>query len=184
MSRVDTPSRGDRMGSVDTIPVLGEGVSPASGCPGVQADRLSLAQAAAQLGHSEKTLRRWIKSGRLPATLEVGPYGPQYWVSTQAVQAAQRALEVVAVERAPDTASLALAVAQAIEQRDAALRADLAHREATLRAELAAIQSKLDTLLARVDSASTPGPEFPARSGWWARLWPWAHRAERGAPAL
>jgi MerR family transcriptional regulator, copper efflux regulator len=172
------------MASVDTLPTTGEGDSPAFDCPGIPVDRLSLAQAAARLGHSEKTLRRWIKNGRLPATLEPGPYGPQYWVSTQAVQAAQQVLEVVAVERAPDAESLALAVAQAIEQRDAALRADLERRENALRAELAAIQDKLDTLLARVDSVPTPCPPSPAQPAWWARLWPWAHRAERGASAI
>src|SRR5215217_4190925 len=93
-------------------------------------ERLTLAQAAQRIGHSEKTLRRWVKSGRLPAALETGPYGPQYWVSTQAVQAAQQALDVITVERTPDHEALALAVAQVIEQRDAGLRAELASIQA------------------------------------------------------
>jgi excisionase family DNA binding protein len=171
------------MNSVDTLPTIGRGDSPAFDCPGSPADRLSLAQAAARLGHSEKTLRRWIKSGRLPATLEPGPYGPQYWVSTQTVQAAQHVLEVVAIERAPDAERLVLAVAQAIEQHDAALRADLERRDEALHAEVAAIQGKLDTLLARVDSVPTLCPPSPAWPSWWVRLWPWARRATPGAAA-
>jgi excisionase family DNA binding protein len=143
--------------SVTTIDRLEQGDSPAHEQGDSPTDRLTLGQAAQRLGHSEKTLRRWIKSGRLQATLEPGPYGPQYWVSTQAVQTAQQVLDVVTVERAPDQESLALAVAQAIAQRDAALRA-----------ELASMQAKLDAILARVDSQAPQCPETPAPRPWWA----------------
>lgn len=124
------------------------------------AARLTLAQAAQRLGHSEKTLRRWIKSGRLAATLEPGPYGPQYWVSTQAVEAAQQVLSVVAVERTADPHALALAVAQMIERRDAGLRD-----------ELAALHTKLDGLQATLDSLAAQRPE--PRAPWWRRWWRW-----------
>jgi MerR family copper efflux transcriptional regulator len=139
------------MESVPTLDTDGQG--------GSLPERLTLAQAAQRLGHSEKTLRRWVKSGRLPAALEAGPYGPQYWVSTHAVQAAQQALEVVTVERTPDRELLALAVAQVLEQRDAGLRA-----------ELVSIQAKLDTLLSRVDTPPAQRPE-PTAAPWWRNWW-------------
>ena len=51
----------------------------------------SLTLAAAELGVSEKTVRRAIKSGRLPARLIPGPHGPEYRVDiTQLIQPSSR----------------------------------------------------------------------------------------------
>jgi excisionase family DNA binding protein len=50
-------------------------------------DMLSLSQAAARLGISVRTGRRWIQVGALPAELHHGRYGPQYKVAEEAVLA-------------------------------------------------------------------------------------------------
>lgn len=86
---------------------------------------MTIAQAAERLGVSTKTVRRWIKAGRLPAELVDGPYGPEYRVPATAVQTAAQVVDVVRVERANDPRTLALAIVQALEQRDAALRQEL-----------------------------------------------------------
>ena|GEM_PF-2383295 len=44
---------------------------------------LSLKEAAKVLGISLSTARRWIKAGRLRATLKEGPYGPEYIVTQE-----------------------------------------------------------------------------------------------------
>jgi MerR family transcriptional regulator, copper efflux regulator len=130
--------------------------------------RLTLAAAADQLGCSQKTIRRWIKSGKLPATLEDGPYGAQYWLSTQDVQTAQQALSVVKVEARTDPQTLALAIAQALDQRDAGLRAELA----AIREELAALRSAL-TAPPAAPLATLPSPDDQtAQRPWWRRWWP------------
>jgi len=139
----------------------------------VQTGRLSLAAAAAQLGVSEKTARRWIKSGRLRATMEDGPYGPQYWVDLQAVQGAQQVLSVVAVERQADPQTLALAVAAMLEQRDAAQRQHMQAALDRLQTQLAAhVETQTATIVARLDTLGQDGrAESPSTPRpWWRRL--------------
>lgn len=48
-------------------------------------EHLSIAQAAECLGVSTKTVRRWIKAGKLPAELIPGLYGPEYRIPASAV---------------------------------------------------------------------------------------------------
>jgi excisionase family DNA binding protein len=97
---------------------------------------LSLNEAAQQLGVSQKTVRRWIQSGRLHAYKEHGPYGEQYRVPLEAIGTAQQVLDVVKVERPTDPRVLALAVAQALEEREIALRTVLHDEIATLRQQI------------------------------------------------
>src|SRR6188768_3634383 len=82
-------------------------------CPGgvpVQEEALTVAEAAVRLGVNDKTVRRWVKAGRLSSTLTDGPYGKQYRISADALGAAQQALAVVTVDRGTDPRALALAV--------------------------------------------------------------------------
>ncbi len=46
---------------------------------------LTIEEAAHRLGVSTRTVRRWIKSGRLPADLTPGVYGPEYRIPASAV---------------------------------------------------------------------------------------------------
>lgn len=50
---------------------------------------MDLKEAARRLGVSETTARRWIKTGRLEARVVDGPYGPQYEIDEEAVEAAK-----------------------------------------------------------------------------------------------
>ena len=50
---------------------------------------MNLGEAAARLGISVRTARRWIHAGLLTAELEPGRYGPQYRVPIVAVQSLQ-----------------------------------------------------------------------------------------------
>lgn len=50
---------------------------------------LTLPQAAARLGRSPQTIRRWIRAGTLPAELRPGTYGLQYFVHDDAVKTRQ-----------------------------------------------------------------------------------------------
>lgn len=51
---------------------------------------LSLKEAAAALGISLTTARRWIKTGRLRAAVREGPYGPEYIVTPEELERARQ----------------------------------------------------------------------------------------------
>lgn len=50
---------------------------------------MDIREAASRLDLSPTTIRRWIKSGRLEATLIDGPYGEQYEITEEALQKAK-----------------------------------------------------------------------------------------------
>ncbi|RDV80419.1 helix-turn-helix domain-containing protein [Ammonifex thiophilus] len=49
-------------------------------------EELSLKEAAEVLGISLSTARRWVKTGRLNATLREGPYGPEYVIPWEEIE--------------------------------------------------------------------------------------------------
>ncbi len=110
-----------------------------------QEETLSLAQAAQQFGVSDKTIRRWIKAGKLEATQAIGPYGPEYRIPIQAVQTAQHVMDVVPVERGMDPRTLGMVIAQAV-------REGVAQETQVLTAELAQLRQQVDTLTAAVQA--------------------------------
>lgn len=155
---------------------------------------LSILEASQRLGVSPKTVRRWIQGGRLPARKEKGPYGEQYLIPAEAIQSAQQVLDVVKVERPTDPRVLALAVAQAIEEREAALRQELAalraqvaaldtshawaQENAVLRVELASLQRQVATLISALEQSEQARREQLAQLE--AKFWTgWAQLAER-----
>ena len=86
---------------------------------------LTVSKAAAKLGVSEKTIRRRIRAGILPAELVEGPYGKQYQVPAEALATVH---EVVAIlKKEPRT--FVLSVVQAFKERDDALIEKLANLE-------------------------------------------------------
>ena len=164
-------------------------------------ESLTVAEAAEQLGVSEKTIRRWVKVGRLSASLEHGPYGAQYRIPADALQAARQALAVVTVERRGDSQTLALAIVQALESRDDGLRAELVALREQVASLTEAIEQRLPAAPASQNAAQasiltaeapdpttepsdlpaepqpTPVPEpispRPNGSGLWGRITAW-----------
>lgn len=160
---------------------------------------LSIGEAAQHLGVSAKTVRRWIQAGRLPAQKEKGPYGDQYWVPVEAIQAAQHVLDVVKVERPTDPRTLALAVAQALEEREAALREELKalrHQIAALdmgqtlveqnlalqgevaelRRQVAHLTSAIEQVAARLTNPAEVSTDRQAAPTGRRRWWPWGKK--------
>lgn len=126
----------------------------------MQGETLTVAEAAEKLGVNDKTIRRWVKAGRLAAELADGPYGKQYRIPADALQTAQQALAVVTVDRGADPRVLALAVVQALEPRDAAFKADLE----AMRREIDGLRHLLDERLPKlVQGVQSPGhtPQSP-----------------------
>lgn len=107
--------------------------------------KLTVKESAAALGVSEKTIRRRIQSGEIPAELIPGPYGDQYAIPEEAINTAQHVLEVVQVERPTDPRTLALAIGQAVEDV-------VSRRTAALESEIKALREQLSEVVAALDS--------------------------------
>lgn len=88
---------------------------------------------------SDKTLRRWIKAGRIPATQVAGPYGPAWRIPAQVVQTAQQVIDVVPVDRALDSRTLGMVIAQAVSQA-------VSQETQTLTAEITQLRQQVETL--------------------------------------
>ena len=54
--------------------------------------QMTIKEAAEMLGVSDKTVRRRIKKGELPAQLVDSPYGEQYMIPADAVEAASQTM--------------------------------------------------------------------------------------------
>lgn len=112
---------------------------------------LSLHAAAQQLGVSDKTLRRWIRAGKIPAQQEKGPYGVAWRIPHTAIQTAQQVIDVVPVDRAIDPRTLGMVIAQAVAQETRPLVATI---------EI--LQEKIEHLTHTLDQMVQPQPQDPA----------------------
>lgn len=83
---------------------------------------LTVKETAERLGVSERTVRRWIKVGKMHAELIDGPYGQQYVIPLDNVQTIEQTVAVATVEKTADPLTIALAISQAMEARDNALK--------------------------------------------------------------
>ncbi len=82
-------------------------------------DRLSLKDAAKRANVSPRTIRRWIKEGKLTGDKEPGPYGDQFYVSADQLERAQNAKELAPPAQPGE--STAQVVRAILNERDAAI---------------------------------------------------------------
>src|SRR5437762_12620965 len=82
---------------------------------GTMAPPVTIKEAAKRLGISERTVQRWIKTGKLQGELVQTAYGPTWMLNADALEGAAQVMEVVKFERQTDPQTLAIAVAQAIQ---------------------------------------------------------------------
>ena len=94
-------------------------------------DRVTLREAAARLGLSEKTVRRRIRTGRMVAELVPGPRGPQYLLLLSIDQRTPAATEPTTLTPADDART---------STGEGNGHADITQELAALRAELAAVR--------------------------------------------
>ena len=144
---------------------------------------LTLDEAAHRLNRSEKTLRRWIKAGRLAAELVDTDHGPAYRVRAEAVEEARRVVTVTTAERPPDAHALAAAIGQALAERDAQWTAAIG----ALREEVRQLREQLQaSALGSPGLIPPPAPDVPAaprRWSWrpsWLWLWRWPSKEPSG----
>lgn len=131
-------------------------------------DRLTLSEAAKRLGLNPATVRRWIKAGKLAATLERTDRGETYFINPEDLEALSprterprppALLDDLATIKSAQNAILTemRANSEAQEQRIRSLEAELRDT----RAQLSQFQDKIIMAL--------PAPTKPS-SSWLARL--------------
>lgn len=113
-------------------------------------DALTIHEAARRLGVSERTIRRYVKAGRLHAALVDSRYGPTIDIAPDAIAAEREAAHLV---EAP-AAALVSAMREALADRDRETAAALD----ALRAEVVQLRAEIHDV---------------RRRRWWP---PWARR--------
>lgn len=121
-----------------------------------ETDWLTLPDAAQQLGISPRTIRRWIKEGKVRAELRPGPYGQQYYVPATQIHTAQELTDVVRVDRQVDLADLARAMDGYLSERESALVTALEALHAVV-SQAAQRQEERDIALRQEFSAALAG---------------------------
>lgn len=128
---------------------------------------LTIAEAAVSLGVSTRTVRRFIKSGKLKADLVAGQYGDEYRI-------AEIPLELRGQEPPADTpvqASVNASIprdGQASSQQPIDLIRELQDKNLALAAQLGAATERIRQLESQVKLLA--GPSKP----WWKRLVFWS----------
>lgn len=125
----------------------------------------TISEAADLLGLSTKTIRRRIKQGEIPATLEPGPYGDQYIIPAEAIDTAQQIVDVVRVDRPTDPMTLALAITQALDERDKGLQDEIAQLRQQVETLTRALDERDRQLVEQLQEAL-----LQDRKPWWKRL--------------
>lgn len=128
----------------------------------------TISEAADLLGLSTKTIRRRIKQGEIPATLEPGPYGDQYIIPAEAIDTAQQIVDVVRVDRPTDPMTLALAITQAMDERDKGLQDEIAQLRRQVETLTEALQERDRQLVEQLREALDE--QRTAKKPWWQRL--------------
>lgn len=105
---------------------------------------MDLKEAARKLGISETTARRWVKTGRLQARVIEGPYGPQYDIDPEALEAARNFDKMPVVVRGGGGVVSQEALMQLVQQAvNKALASELNRVAHGVYAELQALRNEL-----------------------------------------
>lgn len=125
---------------------------------------LGIKEATARAGVSTKTIRQWIKAGKLAATRGSTPYGDAYQINPDDLDAIRKVLTAVTVERQPDPRAVALALAEVVQERTAGLQTEIAGLRREVEGLRAALERRDDELLEAIRrERQTPRP-------WWRRV--------------
>jgi len=121
---------------------------------------LTIAQAARSLGVSSRTVRRFIKSGKVNAELVPGPFGEEYQILELPVDLHKSK----PVDNKPGQPPIQTPIQSPIQSMDTIIR-ELHERNLTLAAQLGAATERIRNLENQVKLLTTT-----KRQPWWKRL--------------
>ncbi|MDP4278947.1 MAG: helix-turn-helix domain-containing protein [Dehalococcoides mccartyi] len=123
---------------------------------------MTIAQAADLLGVSTRTIRRYIKSGKIQAELVPGSFGEEY-----------RIYEIPSDLKKEDEEDLSLQTIQTPVQFMDVVR-ELHEKNLALAAQLGAATEKIKQMESQMKMLNAPGdntPDKAPKKGWFERLW-------------
>ncbi|AII58391.1 MerR family transcriptional regulator [Dehalococcoides mccartyi] len=123
---------------------------------------MTIAQAADLLGVSTRTIRRYIKSGKIQAELVPGSFGEEY-----------RIYEIPSDLKKEDEEDLSLQTIQTPIQFMDVVR-ELHEKNLALAAQLGAATEKIKQMESQLKLLNAPGentPDDTPKQGWFERLW-------------
>jgi len=123
---------------------------------------MTIAQAADLLGVSTRTIRRYIKSGKIQAELVPGSFGEEY-----------RIYEIPSDLKKEDEEDLSLQTIQTPVQFMDVVR-ELHEKNLALAAQLGAATEKIKQMESQLKMLNEPGdttPDKAPKKGWFERLW-------------
>jgi excisionase family DNA binding protein len=91
----------------------------------MQTEWLPIRETAERLGVSTRTVRRWIREGRISSELRPGPYGEQYFIPVDQIQTAHEVRDLVRADRPIDLITLAHTLDGYLRQKESAVAASL-----------------------------------------------------------
>jgi excisionase family DNA binding protein len=92
-------------------------------------------EAAKRLGVSRNTVLRWIREGKIFATVKNGPYGEQYDIPEEEVEAAKERVNLPVIVQNMDITKFKEAVEQSVKGEISSLRKELEEVKELLRRE-------------------------------------------------
>ena len=140
---------------------------------------LSIAEAAKELGVSTRTVRRFIKAGKLKAELVTGTFGPEYRIPEIPTELKKPAEEIVTAKTGKSDISPDLSVQTISESPDRILSMlkDLQEKNMALAAQLGAATERIRNLENQVKQLGAPAVTVAAgKKTWWRRLFGFSHR--------
>lgn len=140
---------------------------------------LTVDEAATRLSKHPKTIRQWIKLGKLAAVQIQGPHGPEWRVYPDGLPASVQApLTVPEPPAQPEPSDVTALVALVDKYHDEAMRqtAAAAHWQARYldaEARHQAAEERIKLLTAEPDPEPDPepSPPSPPRRSWWRKWW-------------
>jgi len=134
------------------------------------ANWLGLKQAAQQLGVSERTVRRWLTTGKLEGRRVSTPFGPGWAIKVDSAPlVAPKGADMIGTPNAPPLVEL-VALVERQQNRIVELAARLAVAEAELeRLAIAALQAPKEELVVAEPTPTTEAAPAPAVRPWWRR---------------
>lgn len=124
---------------------------------------MTIAQVAETLGVSTRTVRRYIKSGRIEAELVTGPFGEEYRIAELPPDMA-KGTTAKASEKTPSQTSRQTSVQTPAQVVD--LIKELQEKNLTLAARLGAATERIHSLEGQLKMLAAPKES----KSWWRRL--------------
>ena len=111
----------------------------------------TLEKAAVHLGVSTRTLRRWIKTGKLNAQLRPGPYGRQYLIPRSSVAGVEVVRDVERAERQAEREAVPRVLENYLSRRESAVAEEMAALRVEMQEAIRRLEERQEMVLRELE---------------------------------